>query len=111
MTGYETGRAINQEEPGSMDNTLSINPTDERFAPTVSQWQDGGVYKGVTVDLRQISPGKFEVTALSGGTPESGSEEQPTEETAEQPTAPAAPAAPAGMNPAVARMMDEDQKA
>lgn len=91
------------DEIGASDNRLEIDPTDDKFA-VVKDWQDGQTYRGVQVDLQQVSPGQFRVLAMSGGTPEGQAtdESEPTEE-----TAPGAEAAETGgsMNPAVAKMM------
>lgn len=83
-----------ENEAGAQDNLLSLNPNDEKWKDTVSAWEDGKEYKGVIVDLRQISPGEFEVTKLeapggavedetpaedAGGGVDEGPAEQPPE--------------------------------
>jgi hypothetical protein len=85
------------EEPGAVDNRLSLIPSD---FPVIEDWQDGEEYSlselGADVKIRQISPGEFEVMP---GAP-APEEEEPV---------PAAPAARNGgyKNPAVAAMAEE----
>ncbi len=54
--------SVTPEEPGAVDNRLSITPSD---FPAVADWEDGQSYDiselGEGVQLRQISPGEFEV--------------------------------------------------
>lgn len=53
---------MNADEPGAVDNRLSITPAD--FS-VIAGWKDGNLYSiselGDGVMLRQISPGEFEV--------------------------------------------------
>jgi hypothetical protein len=66
----ETTMPMQSDEPGAYDNRLSLDPNDDRW-PFVLDWEDGEEYT-VTLRIRQISPGEFEV--LSASTKEGGSE-------------------------------------
>lgn len=50
------------DDPGAIDNRLSLNPDD---FPVIQDWVDGETYTlselGSEVEIRQISPGEFEV--------------------------------------------------
>lgn len=85
------------DEPGEIENRLSINPSDEKYADTVGQWEDGKVYVFKEVHARQVSSGEFEVLKAI---PEESDEEPPDVEEEEAP-------AEAGdyHNPAVSGMM------
>jgi len=95
------GSADLTEDPGEVDNRLSLNPED---FPVTEDWEDGESYpltalgKGVT--LRQISPGEFEVVPLPGGTP-------PEEAEAEE-EAPPKRKRGGYSNPAVEGLMNEE---
>lgn len=90
------------DDPGAQDNRISIDPNDTRWAALLATWGDGGEYE-VKAKIRQISPGEFEVTELTG-------EEGETDATsgAEETGEPAAPQGGLGYrNPAVASLGDE----
>jgi len=59
---------MREDEPGAYDNRLSLDPHDERW-PFVLQWEDGEEYT-LSIRVRQISPGEFEVLGAEevGGT-------------------------------------------
>lgn len=59
----DTG-TTSQDNPGAVDNTLTIDPSDDRWADPVSKWKDGQTYTLEHVTIRQIEPGKFEVMSL-----------------------------------------------
>jgi hypothetical protein len=46
-------------EAGEVDNRLSLDPNDDRW-PAVAEWEDSKEYT-LTVKVRQLSPGEFEV--------------------------------------------------
>ena len=51
------------EDPGAIENRLTVNPED---FPNILDWQDGRTYKITELgakQIRQISPGEFEVIA------------------------------------------------
>jgi len=97
-----------------LDNRLSLDPNDDRWAETIGDWSDGKEYT-VEATVRQVSPGEFEVVGLtaSGEEPEEGEEEEEVpEETGdeEETPAPAAPAKSGYRNPAVIAMAAGRQK-
>lgn len=65
--------AAADEEAGSYDNRLSLDPNDERW-PFVADWEDDEEYT-VTLRIRQISPGEFEVLEAETEDYEEGEEE------------------------------------
>lgn len=81
------------EEPGALDNRLSLDPNDDRWSSTVSEWKDDGEYT-VTLNVRQVSAGEYEVVDMESAE----AVEEPEEE--EEPETPA-PAKKGGANPAV----------
>ncbi len=95
--------AVTPEEPGAVDNRLSITPSD---FPAVAEWEDGQEYDiselGEGVKLRQISPGEFEV--MPGSEAENAGEAAAPGEEAD--AAAAAPAKRRG-NPAVEDLAGE----
>jgi len=93
---YETGNMA--DEPGAVSNRLSLDPNDTRWSDTLGKWDDGQTYT-VTVTMRQMSPGEFEVTDLkSAAAPDDESAE--TDDTADTAPAPAA----SSDNPAIANL-------
>jgi hypothetical protein len=54
---------MGEEEPGTVENRLSVNVNDERWSSAVESWEDGQEYEA-TVKLRQIGPGEFEVLSM-----------------------------------------------
>jgi hypothetical protein len=57
-------------EPGTVDNRLSLDPSDERWSKAVDSWEDGEEYE-LTLSVKQISPGEYEVISA---TPAKGSD-------------------------------------
>lgn len=97
---------VEENEAGTQDNLLSLNPNDPKWKETVGAWEDGKEYKGVTVDLRQISPGEFEVTSLEAPADTGVEEETPAEDASSGPEEgageeAAAPEMPMSKNPAM----------
>lgn len=83
-------------EPGASDNLLSLNPKD---FPVIADWKDGETYDLTDLEgaqLRQISPGEFEVVP--------GPSEMEEEE--EKPESPAPKKG--YKNPAVEAMSEEE---
>lgn len=94
------GLNASTQDPGEIENRLSLNPSDPDNRDFLGSWEDGEEYTMI-VKLRQISPGEFEVTKA---TPQ----DAPAEESGEQPAATddsAGTDAYGDVNPAVARMM------
>lgn len=96
-----------QEEPGELDNVLSLNVNDAEFKDTVADWKNGEKYSvqdGTTI--RQISPGKYELLTLvakpapdTEGEPNAGTSQSEDGEPARTETRGSYP------NPAVAGLM------
>ena len=90
--------ATTPEEPGSVDNRLSLIPSD---FPAIQKWEDGEEYDpselGEGVKLRQISEGEFEV--IPG---------KPVMEDEEEVAAPAPKKRGGYSNPAVEDLAEED---
>jgi hypothetical protein len=110
MNGASNDGTMAYDEAGSVDNRLSLTPS--QF-PFTKDWTDGSTYT-LTVQVRQISPGEFEVVkADSQGAPgeeEPGNQEQPTGEQQEAAGAEGGgeEEAPGNYpNPAVAKMMQK----
>lgn len=85
------------QEPGAVDNRLTLNPSD---FPQISKWKDGQTYSLDDlgdVTLTQISPGEFEVFATF-------EEEEPESEDVETPKK-----KDSYKNPAVASMAEEEE--
>ncbi len=57
MTGSMTGEA------GQLENRLSLNPGDKRWASTIDGWDDGKKYT-VKAVVQQVSPGELEVLSI-----------------------------------------------
>lgn len=63
--GYQSGNGggAGTQEPGSVENRLSLDPS---AFPFTQDWEDGKDYPGMIdgnkITLTQISPGEFEVT-------------------------------------------------
>lgn len=66
--------AIEQTE-NLTNNVLSLDPNDDRWSGPLQSWQDGAEYD-VTLKIRQLSPGEFEVIKL---TPSAATEPAPEE--------------------------------
>jgi hypothetical protein len=94
-----TGQPPVQDEGGSQDNRLSLNPTDDRW-PFVGSWEDGKNYT-VTLKINQVSPGEFEVLSA-----ESEGSAEPGDTATEDKTEGAMPTRSGYSNPAVAGMME-----
>lgn len=82
------------EEPGSIENRLSLDPS---AFPITQEWQDGEEYT-LKVKLVQISPGEFEV--LEANASDDPVEEEVVEEVVETPMSRKT------KNPAVASLME-----
>lgn len=94
-----------KDEPGAVDNRLSLVPSD---FPVTEDWEDGQEYDlselGDDVKLRQISPGEFEV--IPGASARQAASDE--EAAGEPPAKPSRGTAKTGYrNPAVASMADE----
>ena len=88
------------QDPGEIQNRLSLDPSNPNWRDFVGSWEDGQEYT-LTVKVRQVSPGEFEVTSA---TPQ----ETPTEDTGETGETMNEGGSEYGggdMNPAVAKMM------
>lgn len=85
-------------DPGELENRLSLSPNDPKWKDTLSKWADDEEYT-VTLTIRQVAPGEFEVMDLKAQGAPSTEEETPTEEAApaEEPDMPT-------RNPAIRRM-------
>lgn len=92
------------QEPGEVENRLSLNPNDPDFVDTIGDWEDGNEYTLSNVKVRQISPGEFEVLSMDSGTPSDDAESSEASPDAENPSEDQSEM---GMsdNPAVRRMM------
>lgn len=88
MTGYPNqspeARAGEAQDPGAVDNRLSLDPNDPNWKETISDWEDGEDYT-VTVTMRQISPGEYEVTGLTSESEGAGESDSADEETEPEP--------------------------
>lgn len=82
MQPQTTGQDTFQNEPGGQDNRLSLDPSNPKWSDTVGAWKDGKKYT-LKVEVRQISPGEFEVTDAKA-TDESEPDDSDTEESAEE---------------------------
>lgn len=87
-------------ESGALDNVLTLNPNDPRFEATIKNWKDDGVYQITGGQIRQVSPGQFEVIDLKFG----DNAEPPIEEEAAQRAAEKTPQTGAYPNPGVANL-------
>lgn len=98
--------AMEEMEPGQVDNRLSLTVTDH---PEIEKWTDGDTYVFDRVKVRQISAGEFEVLSSEGGRPAEPEEESPTaaEETEEPVPTDRTSSEPPGRygNPAIDRLM------
>lgn len=87
------------EDAGAIENRLTLNPDD---FPVTQDWEDGETYKlsdlGGDTEIRQISPGEFEVMASE---PETAEEDQSEGGEEEAP----APRKKAYSNPAVENLI------
>jgi len=89
------------DEPGQEDNRLSLDPNDPRWKKLLDEWNDGETYS-VNVQIEQISPGEFRVTALKEGGGSEESETPPEKDTAEE----SSESAMQSKNPAVQSMLE-----
>jgi hypothetical protein len=94
---YSSGAGA--DEPGAVSNRLSLDPNDSRWSDTLGKWDDGETYT-VTVTMRQMSPGEFEVTALKSAATPTDDESAETDDAADAAPAPAA----SSDNPAIANL-------
>lgn len=69
------------EDPGAVDNRLSLDPSDERWSDALENWEDGEEYELTNVRIRQIGAGEFEIVSLeiseSGEEPEDIEDQEP----------------------------------
>lgn len=86
-------------DPGAVDNRLSLDPGDPRWAKQIKDWEDGTDYT-LKVKLRQISPGEFEVVGL-------GEVEDEAADVAEDKTEEQMPRKPGKVSKAVMAMEEE----
>lgn len=94
------GLNASTQDPGEIENRLSLNPSDPDMRDFLGSWSDGQDYT-LILKVNQISPGEFQVTKA---TPQDSS----SEETDEQPGATdeaQGTDAYGDVNPAVAKMM------
>lgn len=96
QAGTVMAQAADQEEP--LDNELSLDPADDRWSKPLDSWEDGKEYD-VSMKIRQVSPGRFEVLSL---TPEGGETEEEAPE--EKPAKPSK----AGVTSNVRDMMESE---
>jgi len=62
------------QDPGTIDNRLSLDPSDDRWKGYVDEWEDGKSYS-VTMKVTQISPGEFSVEEIEDAKPADAAEE------------------------------------
>lgn len=64
---YNTGNfAETDGEPGAVSNRLSLDVSDPKFT-FAQNWEDGKTYRLASVEIRQVSPGEFEVMEATEG--------------------------------------------
>lgn len=64
--GTDTAGGAATQDAQTIDNRLSLDPSDDRWKGYVDEWQDGETYT-VTLKVSQISPGEFEVMEMTDG--------------------------------------------
>lgn len=52
------------DEAGEVDNRMSLDPSDSRWSTAIGSWKDGQTYSFPSVEMRQISPGEFEIISV-----------------------------------------------
>ena len=103
QSGTMMDNSADNEEP--LDNELMLDLSDDRWANTVGEWEDGKEYTG-EITVRQVSPGRFEVIQFE---PEESAPAETETETEESPAPKSTkPSSGSGYkNPAVASMAEE----
>ena len=99
MQGNPPGSPATQAD----DNHLRLNPNDPQWQEQVANWQDGETYQFKDVEVLQISPGEYRVTKA---TPV---EAAATEEGGGDAAAAAGGGASEEPNPAMRRLMAEQE--
>lgn len=89
-------------DPGSVDNRLSLDPSNPDWKEMIAKWKDGQEYK-LELTVNQISPGEYEVTGVSAGSASENGEGEGSENEAEAETMPKK----GRVNSSVMRMADE----
>lgn len=72
------GSGVQGREPGSVDNRLSLDPSDPKWSDLIGSWKDGEEYD-LKLKVSQISPGEFEVMDVN----DEGGEKSPDDEMGE----------------------------
>lgn len=111
LTGGTTMQA--EDEAAADDNRLSLNPNDERWSEDLSGLADGGEAT-LTLRVRQVSPGEFQVLDMDACEPGEGNEEATEEVQTERPDvgaggAPMHQATRGLTNPAIVAMMGRNK--
>ena len=110
--GGNTAPMMAQDEAGATDNRLSLDPNDPQWKEAMDSWEDGGTYTLKEVQVRQVSPGEFQVLGAEVG--ETGMEEEGQQEAPEPEESPTTglmgKAAPGSPNPAVNRLMAQQDE-
>ena len=94
--------AAQVQDPGTIDNRLSLDPSDERWKDKLAALADGEPFT-ITLKCSGISPGEAEVTDVVDVQAGDGAEPKPGDDEAAEP----APDASETDNPAVANLMKE----
>jgi hypothetical protein len=89
-----------------MPNTLSLDPTDERWRMALESWEDGGEYAVNITRMKQTAPGEFDVleaepTEIESENPEESAGQPEETEPVRPPTPPKAGSG-SKENPAIA---------
>jgi len=92
-------------EPGSVENRLSLDPSDEKWSDKVDAWEDGEKYT-ITVEATQISAGEFEVEKVTSAKPSAGEEPDDDSDDMEDDSEEEMPRKKKS-NPAIDRLMEE----
>jgi len=100
------GGGVTGREPGSVDNRLSLDPSDPKWADKIDAWGDGEKY-AVTLEITQISPGEFEVTGVTDAKASEGEEGAGDEISGEEETAGGEGGYTGKKNPAIESLMGE----
>jgi hypothetical protein len=98
------GAPASTEEPGAVDNRLSLDPSADEFKGYVDEWEDGQEYV-ITLKATQISPGELTVTEIQDAKPAGDAEAKPGDEEAGEP--PATEIDTTTDNPAIKNLMKE----
>ena len=91
-------------EPGAVDNRLSLDPSDKRFKAVIGDWTDGEEYD-ITVHVRQISPGEYEVTDVKPSAAEAPADDE-TDTTGDDDAGGDDDSSPPSKNPELAGLME-----